>query len=447
MASGALPNRNSHLHDDSPAAELPLTRYLREIAEIPVLTRAQEQELARDFQRSRAAFHASLSGIPFTAARVVARWTELRALGRPCQGLLALPARNRAAETLPELEEMLGRIDRRLRRHAAAVSRRRASSAAWERFEERLRRDLLSCQLEPGIFDEIDAELCAHLRALHTATAAGDRGAVRRLGTELRLPVPRFRRHMLAVRADRARRDESRNRLAGHNLRLVVTVAKDFRNLGVPFLDLIQEANLGLLRAIELFDPDRGFKFSTYAVWWIRQSLVRAVQRHSRTVRLPSHVNERLHQLRRVTSDLRARLGRNPSPREIGDVLGLPPETVEQLLRSEAPPVSLDKSAHPDIARPLHEVLRDPGAVSPDSSAQASRDHAHLSALLGRLDTREREVIRRRFGFADDERVTLDRLSRELGLSRERVRQIERHALGKLRRWAESAGASHGEDW
>jgi RNA polymerase sigma factor (sigma-70 family) len=239
-------------------------------------------------------------------------------------------------------------------------------------------------------------------------------------------------------------RDEARNDFVRHNLKLVIVFAKGFRGLGVSFPDLIQEGNLGLLRAIELFDPDRGLKFSTYALWWVRQSLVRAVQKQGRSVRLPSHVHERLYRVSRASDRLAGKLGRRPTSGELGREAGLGAERVDQLRALQRMPVSLDQPPDSNGVRALHEVLPDPDVTSPLELDDAARDRRAVEDLLAGLDARERAVITHRFGFNGKERVTLQHVARELGVSREWVRQIERQALSKLRRRAEACRSNGG---
>lgn len=411
-----------------------LVRYFGDIGELRVLTRAEEREIASRFRAHRARIHELLAGQPATGAALCDRWRSHQGRANPFQGLLAAAVQADPEGTIRKLDGAVRRIQRRLHRSPPVGSRSPADEAAWDRFEALQRRDLLALDLSPNLYQRVEVALRHRFEELNSAP--NERQRLRARDT-LGFPVRRFRRHMRALEPLATARDEARNELARHNLKLVVRFAKEFRNLGVGFPDLIQEGNLGLLRAVELFEPDRGLKFSTYAAWWIRQSLVRAVQKHSRTVRLPSHVNERLYQMARASDQLSRRLGRSPTDAELARETGLKARSVEHLRSLQKMALSLDQAADPRSSRSLHETLPDPQVATPPDRLDGLRDRKAVGTLLTRLDDCERAVIGRRFGFSGEERVTLEGVARDLGLSRERVSQIERHAISKLRGWAE----------
>jgi RNA polymerase primary sigma factor len=226
-----------------------------------------------------------------------------------------------------------------------------------------------------------------------------------------------------------------KNRFIEHNLKLVVAIAKDYRNLGLSFPDLIQEGNLGLIRAVEKFDHRRGFKFSTYAVWWIRQALVRAIQNHSRTIRLPSHVHDRLQRSQRVRAELTGKLGREPSPAELAPELGTDAGSLEALDLLSREAISLESSVAGTEKR-LEDFVSDPGASAPDNGLDGERMRSGVGNLIGVLTSREQLILRLRYGLGGEEEHTLEQIGQSLGLSRERVRQLEARALKKLRETA-----------
>ena len=227
--------------------------------------------------------------------------------------------------------------------------------------------------------------------------------------------------------------DVARASLADANLRLVVSVARRYSNRGVPLIDLIQEGNLGLLRAVEKFDWRRGFKFSTYATWWIRQAVSRAIADDARTIRIPVHLYDVVNRMARVSSQLHQELGREPTEAEIGAALQLSPERVRELSQVLPQPVSLDGLVGDDQDTRLSDMVADENATNLELAAEYRLLAERIRDTLLTLTPRERRVIERRFGLGDDKDESLTAIGREIGVTRERIRQIESTALRKLR--------------
>ena len=251
------------------------------------------------------------------------------------------------------------------------------------------------------------------------------------------LPDGITREELEAIAADAER---AKDVFIRSNLRLVVAVARRYPRSGLPLLDLIQEGNAGLVRAVEKFDYAKGFKFSTYATWWIRQAITRSIADQSRTIRLPVHLVEELGRIRRVQREKSKELGREADPSEVAAELDTTEARVKDVLDWARDPVSLNMAVDDEGETQFGDLVEDTGAVSPEDAVMVMLRREELDDLIGRLDDRTASIIRSRYGMEDGRERTLTEVGKQHGLTRERIRQIEKHALAELKKIADHAG-------
>jgi RNA polymerase primary sigma factor len=401
-----------------------LAAYLAGIRDIPVLSHPETCALSEQMEMHERAFRGALYALPATAHAVLARWRDRRDTGRVTGVLCARFHDGTGKDWSGHIDAALGEVERLLARPsrpARAAGRARAADPrkARARREARMAACLERADLDLGVVVEIGAELAA---------LAGDER--RRAGLEAAAARARLAEAAKALSGYEA----ARSTFVRHNLRLVVTVAKQYRHMGVGFLDLIQEGNLGLIRAVEKFDRHKGFRFSSYAVWWITQSLIRAIQQHSRTVRVPSHLHELRYRRRRAAQTLRQKLGRDPSGEELAAELGVRIETLEQLSEALQSTVSIQAPVAGTDDLLLEDAIADESAVDPVDDLSREQIRGALERGLESLDPRERQILEWRFDLSGGTPATLAEIGERLGLSRERVRQLEARALARLRR-------------
>jgi RNA polymerase primary sigma factor len=351
-----------------------------------------------------------------------------------------------SAAELQELEEVKGLITRG--QHVGVLTHAEVAAVAAE-----LGLDETELEELHGLFERCEIELVEEFDPATAASMSIERAGEKRPRAKVPLDlrpdvttdslqvffkgIGRVRLLTAQEEVDLAKRIErgsfdAKQKMVESNLRLVVSIAKNYRNQGLPFLDLIQEGTIGLVRAAEKFDYRRGFKFSTYATWWIRQAIARALADKARTIRIPVHIVEKLNQIGRAERKLVTGLGREPTVEEIAEVTGIEPDEVESIKRSAQAPISLEKPVGDEDHSEFGQLIADEHAESPYERAVEILTKEALREALENLSYRERRVLELRYGLGTERPCTLDEVGRTFNVTRERIRQIEHQALRKL---------------
>lgn len=391
-----------------------LQDYLDDIFDTPVLPTQEQVELFQAMGTAEEGLRDALAKIPATAGHLVALWRERQAKGR-VTGALSRYHRDEGKRNLNQVvDQALTEMDDAWVHVEKLAGRARTSKRAMKTATDTLAKRIADAEIALPILLDIHESLAQNQE---------------QFGSEDDSVLEALQ----AANENRARLTDSKNRFISHNLRLVVRCAKGFRNRGVPFLDLIQEGNVGLIRAVEKFDYTRGYKFSTYAIWWIEQALVRAVANDSRTVRVPSPVIDQQRKLRQAEGPLRASSAVEPTPIMVSEALGLSIEETDALRRSFSPEISTQNAVLGSEDLTVEDTLVSDEDY--DCTADLDREamQERLRLVIPMLDDRERIVIESRYGLEGSPAMTLAQIGARLGVSRERVRQIERKALDRLR--------------
>ncbi len=446
-------------HEEENAPDDALGLYLRQMGAIPLLSREQELSLAKRLEEKRNRYRRAALLNWRTLRKVVDTFERIHAGQLPIDPNIDVVttlnlSREKILARLPHNLKTLQRLLKRAETQFADFLRERTAGR-----RARMRRELwlllaksvkLAEELSPRIelldkwtddLVNLSSEMTALQDAIDVGTrSAADRERSTRLNKQLRdlmlmvQTTPDDVRKMVVVLLRRRKYyQQARRELAEGNLRLVVSIAKRYRGRGLPFSDLIQEGNRGLMRAVDKYEHRLGFKFGTYATWWIRQGITRALADHARTVRVPCHQVGTLAAIERVRGELSVANGREPSVEEIAAALGVSTEETQSLRVVSRHPVSLHEPLGGDGERALEDFLDDPDATNPGTAVDQHLLRERIGEVLRSLTPREREVIELRFGLRDGHPRTLEEVARAYGITRERIRQIEARGLLKLR--------------
>ena len=447
------------LDDDSKGTDDPIRMYLTQMGEIPLLTREEEIFLAKQIEVTRRRFRRALlssefalnfchetllkvhrSELPFDRTIKVSMTESLekeQILGRMPFNLATVEnMRKRDLEDYASLRSTDLSVSDRTAIQQRLAERRRRCVTLLEELSLRTQR-LQPCMKRLEQISNRMTELHDQIANLRNLSSAKDEQnhLQRELDdlTALTMETPQsMAAHMLVIQQRHAEYDKAMRDLSGGNLRLVVSIAKKYRNRGMTFLDLIQEGNTGLMRAVDKYEYRRGYKFSTYATWWIRQAITRAIADQARTIRVPVHMIETMTRLRAAARTLLQEIGREPSVEEMAELASVPVDEARRVMRISRQPISLDKPIGEGEDSAFGDFIEDRGTDSPVSNAASEMLKDKIDTVLKTLTYREREIIKLRYGLGDGYTYTLEEVGRIFKVTRERVRQIEAKAVRKL---------------
>ena len=388
-----------------------LGAYFLKLRTVPLLTREGEVDIARQIEDGENQVVHALVASPIALAELIKIADEIKKGSIRLRDVTRSASDDDASDDALELRAQLIKLFAPVRRYASLLEKRTPANVLRP-VRERATTALEQVRLSRSAIDRVTLRI---------------RRAYRREGTK------KLEQVLMQIRAGERAADVAKARLVEANLRLVVAIAKKGQNQGLQLVDLIQEGNIGLMRAVDKFEYRRGYKFSTYATWWVRQSISRAIADQGRTIRVPVHMYESLQKLTRMSRSLLQEFGREPTPEELAESTGIPVEKVRAVMKIAKEPISLETPIGNDGESHVGEFIPDEGGQAPDEAFAQSRFCEQTRQLLKTLSPREEKILRMRFGIDEPRDHTLEEVGESFSLTRERIRQIETKALRKLR--------------
>ncbi len=431
----------------------PVRMYLKQMGQVPLLTREQEVEISKRIEKAESEIKKVLTRFGFIPDAYLAMAERLESGEERFDRLILdkkIESRSRYLKNLGKLRDQVGvyrdelhELYAQLRSTKPGAAQKRLNEK-WKKahsslsrcynrfyFKQKVTEDLVSCTEEYSVkSNELKtlAEAASSTKEKSKATQAKTA-----FEKEAWMELQEFDELSEALQAQVAYARKAKDEMVEANLRLVISIAKKYTNRGLSFLDLIQEGNMGLMKAVEKFEYRRGYKFSTYATWWIRQAITRSIADQARTIRIPVHMIETINKLMRVQKQLVQEYGREPTPDEIADEIHLPVERVRAVLKMAQQPISLQAPVGDSEETSLGDFIEDKGAEDPSDMTSMSMLKDRIKDVLDTLTPREREVLEQRFGLVDGYSRTLEEVGKQFQVTRERIRQIEAKALRKMR--------------